>query len=302
MLESAFTKPSIQDIDFSAFSKYGVKLKILRLDYIHKDLGGNKWFKLKRNIEKFKKINNPTVLSFGGAYSNHLRALSAAGKIFSFKTIGLIRGEIPRPLNPVLSFSECNGMTLHGISRGDYRLKNTIEFQQDLRKRFGKVFILPEGGSNQDALLGCMEISKYIKNKTENRLRYISMACGTGVTLAGIALGARSFHNTKILGVSVLKAPGYLTKEVKSYIEGYKLNFCNREPNPWNILDDYHCGGYAKTNSGLIDFCKNFIRETDVPIEPIYTGKLLFGLAKHVELGLISSGDEILAIHTGGVN
>ena len=88
MLESAFTKPPIQDIDFSAFSNYGVKLKILRLDYIHKDLGGNKWFKLKRNIEKFKKINNPTVLSFGGAYSNHLRALSAAGKIFSFKTIG----------------------------------------------------------------------------------------------------------------------------------------------------------------------------------------------------------------------
>lgn len=302
MLESAFTKPPIQDIDFSAFSKYGVKLKILRLDYIHKDLGGNKWFKLKRNIEKFKKINNPTVLSFGGAYSNHLRALSAAGKIFSFKTIGLIRGEIPRPLNPVLSFAERNGMTLHGISRGDYRLKNTIEFQQGLRKRFGKVFILPEGGSNQDALLGCMEISKYIKNKTENRLRYISMACGTGVTLAGIALGARSFHNTKILGVSVLKAPGYLTKEVKSYIKSYKLNFCNSEPNPWNILDDYHCGGYAKTNSGLIDFCKNFIRETDVPIEPIYTGKLLFGLAKHVELGLISSGDEILAIHTGGVN
>ncbi|MDG2421618.1 MAG: pyridoxal-phosphate dependent enzyme [Gammaproteobacteria bacterium] len=302
MLESAFTKPPIQDVDFSAFSKYGVKLKILRLDYIHKDLNGNKWFKLKRNIEIFKTINNPTVLSFGGAYSNHLRALSAAGKIFSFKTIGLIRGEIPRPLNPVLSFAECNGMTLHGISRGDYRLKNTKEFQQGLRKRFGKVFILPEGGSNQEALLGCMEISKYIKNKTANRLTYISMACGTGVTLAGIALGARSFHNTKILGVSVLKAPGYLAKEVKSYIEGYKLNFCNSEPTPWDIVDDYHCGGYAKTNSDLIDFCKNFIKETGVSIEPIYTGKLLFGLAKHVELGLISSGDEILAIHTGGVN
>lgn len=302
MPEIPLIKPVLQKIDFPSFSKYGVQLEILRLDQMHKDLGGNKWFKLKRNIKKLKELNNPKVLSFGGAYSNHLRALSAVGNIFSFKTIGLVRGEIIRPLNPVLTFAESNGMELYGLSRDEYRLKDSKKFLLSLRNRFGDFFLLPEGGGNQAALLGCKEIACHINSQPEGRFRYISLACGTGVTLAGITLGSSTFQRTQILGVSVLNAPGYLSKEVKSYIRDYRNGVLDCQFSPWKILDQYHCGGYAKTNRDLLDFCNTFIKVTGVPIEPVYTGKMLYGLAKQVDLGLISPGQEILAIHTGGVN
>ena len=294
-------KPEIQKVVLPEFFNFGVDLKILRLDKMHKDLGGNKWFKLKFSIKEISSMQDCVVLSFGGPYSNHLRALSAAGKYFSFKTIGIVRGEIVRPLNPVLEFAETNGMRLYGVSRHDYRLKNSEDFIAGLRDRFGSFVLLPEGGSNQNALLGCKEICGFIDPKPMASFRYIALACGTGVTLSGIALGANSFQNTKILGVSVLNAPGYLSSQVQTFIQNHKQSVLNSDFAPWGMLESYHFGGYAKTTPDLLKFSEGFTDSTGVPLEPVYTGKLFYALAKEVERGSISPGDEILAIHTGGI-
>ena len=294
-------KPEIQEVVLPEFSNYGVNLKILRLDQMHKDLGGNKWFKLKYSIEEISSLQDCVVLSFGGPYSNHLRALSAAGKCFSFKTIGIVRGEIVRPLNPVLEFAETNGMSLYGVSRHDYRLKNSEKFVSELRDRFGNFVLLPEGGSTQKALLGCKEICGFIDPKAKARFRYIALACGTGITLAGIALGANSFQNTKILGVSILNAPGYLSGQIQTFVHDHQQNVLNSEFAAWSMLENYHFGGYAKSSPDLLKFSEGFTDSTGVPLEPVYTGKLFYALAKEVERGSISSGDEILAIHTGGI-
>ena len=301
MLSISLAKPELEEIGFPSFSNYGVTLKILRLDKMHKDLGGNKWFKLKHNIEEIVSLPEPVVLSFGGPYSNHLRALSAVGKLVSFKTIGIVRGEIVRPLNPILKFAEANGMMLYGLSRDKYRLKNSESFVKNLRDRFGNFVLLPEGGSNQNALSGCKQICEFIDPKPRANLRYIAMACGTGVTLSGVALGASAFQNTKILGVSVLNAPGYLSNQIQNYIKHYKQNVLNSEFAPWEMLETYHFGGYAKSGPDLLKFSKDFTDSTGIPLEPVYTGKLLYALAKEVERGSIVPGSEIVAIHTGGI-
>ena len=296
-----FTDPPLEEVKFSDFSRHNIHFSFLRLDKIHSELGGNKYYKLKQNIDHILTLGRPTVVSFGGAYSNHLRALAAAGRIYSFKTIGFVRGEIVRPLNPILKFCNENGMELQEISRENYRLKSSMNFIGKLRSELGDFYLLPEGGSNLKALKGCTEISRLIPNDTNYSLRYITLACGTGLTLSGIVVGATQLERTQAIGFSVLKAPGYLNREVEGYLSSISEEFCSNSLIPWRVEDEYHCGGYAKKTPKLLEFIERFTQETSVPIEPTYTGKMLYGLSQLLDDGGVESNTQVIAIHTGGV-
>lgn len=277
------------------------ELKILRLDLLHPQLGGNKWFKIRPNLEAARKEGKHTVLSFGGAYSNHLRALSSAGRLFGFNVIGLVRGEIVIPLNPVLDFAVKQGMELVSVSRCNYRQKNTSTFLDQLRIVYGDPYIIPEGGSNLLGIRGCMEIANYLPQQEAGRTRVIVLASGTGATMAGLVVGLenKDFKRTRVIGISVLKAPGYLAGEVDAYIG--KLTSEHKISNvSWEVIDDFHCGGYGKINFRLQKFMQAWEKACDVPIEAIYIGKMLLGVEQLCLKGVIEEGAEIVVIHTGG--
>ncbi len=297
----SFINPPLEEVNFSDFSKHNVHFSFLRLDKIHSELGGNKYYKLKRNIKHILNLGRPTVVSFGGAYSNHLRALAAAGKIYSFRTIGFVRGEIVRPLNPILKFCEESGMELQEITRENYRQKSSKNFTTKLRSELGEFYLLPEGGSNLRALRGCAEISHLIPAETDFGSRCITLACGTGLTLAGVVIGASQFERTQAIGFSVLKAPRYLSREVGGYLNSTQIGFDRNAHIPWRVEDEYHCGGYAKKTPELLEFVERFTQETRVPIEPTYTGKMLYGLSQLMDQGVVKSNTQVIAIHTGGI-
>jgi 1-aminocyclopropane-1-carboxylate deaminase/D-cysteine desulfhydrase-like pyridoxal-dependent ACC family enzyme len=288
--------PPLQAVDCKFLRAAGVQLKVLRLDLVHPDLGGNKWFKLAPNIEAIIAAGKPRVVSFGGAWSNHLRALAAAGRYYGFPTLGLVRGELPCPLNPVLQFAADCGMELRSLSRSDYRRKQAPDFLAALARELDKPLILPEGGSNALAVQGCREIADAIEFGVA-RNRIIALAAGTGATLAGLLQGAvfRGL-NARILGFSVLKAPGYMARQVRSLAGPLAA----REAEHWQILEDYHFGGYARRKPELDHFISDFTRESGIGLEPVYTGKLFYGLWQEIRQGGIAPGSEVVAIHTGG--
>ena len=264
---------------------------MLRLDLIHLFVHGNKYFKLKYNLLEAKGSNFNMLLTFGGAYSNHIHAASAAGKIFGFKTIGIIRGEEHLPLNPTLKFASDNGMNLHYISRSEYRLKHTQEFQERLKEKFGNAFIIPEGGTNLNALKGCSEIPQLINIDYD----YICTACGTAGTFSGLVAGLDG--NKKILGFTVLKNAGFLIDSTQKLV----LDYSGKKYLNWEINLDYHFDGYAKINYELIDFINEFEKLNGIPLDPIYTGKMMFGICNLIRKEFFKKGEKIIALHTGGI-
>jgi 1-aminocyclopropane-1-carboxylate deaminase len=302
--------PKFDLIQDSALSKNGVNFTVLRLDAIHRFLHGNKFFKLKYNLIDFLGGNFDRIVSFGGAYSNHLYALATAGKHLGIETIGIVRGELKEPLNPVLSFARDCGMLLIACNRNEYRQKDEAQFREKIHDKFGNVMILPEGGSNKRALLGCQEIVDFFDWKLSAREKVVGLACGTGATFAGIGLGIvrrwaegnESGSMPSLVGVSVLKAPGYIERQVTSLWEQ-----CSDEEKEmlrsldWRIEEDFNGGGYAKADLQLKRFMKEFESRQSVPIEPVYTGKLMNALFALVGERKINAGTDILAIHTGGV-
>lgn len=264
---------------------------IKREDLNHHLISGNKWHKLKYNINEARKQNKHTLLTFGGAYSNHIYAVAGAGRIFGFKTIGVIRGEEHLPLNPTLSFAKENGMQLHYLDRASYRKKINPEIINLLQKMFGDFYLLPEGGTNELAVKGCSEII----DKIDVDFDFICCPCGTGGTLAGLISGLNG--NKFALGFSVLKGASFLKENVADLIQSFNDNTCSN----WDIILKYHFGGYAKVNQKLLDFVYNFSTRTKIPIEPIYTGKMLFGIYDLLSKGFFNEGSRIVAIHTGGL-
>ena len=292
--------PRLETVECDLLLRHDIVLNVLRLDTIHPFIHGNKWYKLKRNLEHFQQKGVRRVLSFGGAYSNHLYALAAAGKHYSINTLGLVRGEIPDPLNPVLSFASDQGMELVPVSRSDYRRKNDKSFVEGLRTRFGDFQLLPEGGSNLLAVQGCEEIASLLRWKHPHRPKIVALSCGTGATMAGLICGLSDLETeraTLVLGIGVLKAEGYLPQEVRNWLE---LNRCNM-PNKWRLEEHYHCGGYARSNSELRSFMEEFSTFSDIPLEPVYTGKLFMALFDMIVRGAIPRGAQLIAIHTGGI-
>lgn len=251
------------------------------------DISGNKFRKLKYQIEKIDKSDVKTVLTFGGAFSNHIAAVAKAGKKYNFKTIGIIRGEELKTKflsNPTLKFAHSQGMEFKFITREQYRLKETEKFIVELKKLYGQFHLIPEGGTNKLAIKGCAEIL----NTQDSSFDYICVPVGTGGTMAGIvsSLAEHQFA----LGFSALKGTFQDTIVAKQSI---KENF--------EIIDSYNFGGYAKIDSNLIRFINTFNKQHQVLLDPIYTGKMMYGIFDLIEKQYFKKNSRILAVHTGGL-
>jgi 1-aminocyclopropane-1-carboxylate deaminase len=298
MLDLKFAVPPVDQIDCELLAEKEVTLRILRLDKIHPHIHGNKWFKLKLNIQAAQEQGHSRVISFGGAYSNHLYALAAAGAYFGLETVGIVRGELIEPLNPVLAFCRSAGMALYPVSRADYRRKEEPEFLQELLLNHGRAYVIPEGGSNELAFTGCREIADMVCSIAGDSKVTIAMACGTGATMTGVIEGLQPLHTQHtVLGVSVLNAKGMITNLVESWLDKSDIAVNS----PWYVSDSFHCGGYAKSNLELTEFIEGFTDISEVPIEPVYTAKLFYGIFSMVEANAFPRGAQIIALHTGGV-
>ncbi|MGI8893358.1 MAG: 1-aminocyclopropane-1-carboxylate deaminase/D-cysteine desulfhydrase [Bacteroidia bacterium] len=283
--------PTIQLHD-DIFKAAGIEVFVKRLDLIHPIISGNKWYKLKYNLLKAEQEKKTTILTFGGAYSNHIAATAAATKIMSFKSIGIIRGEKPAELNPVLKYAGEQQMELIYISREEYRKKNEKSFLEKLITNFNDVYIIPEGGANAEGVMGCREIL----SEEEKKFDYLFVACGTATTLSGLVLACNN-SDINLRGISVLKNEFSLEKNVNQFLT-YFDDVANMYH--WEILHDYHFGGYAKYTSELTHFIEHFIEKHNIFIEPVYTGKVFFAVYDFIKKELIPSGSKILIIHTGG--
>lgn len=289
MLNSNFIPP-LQQITDSFLEKKGVQLYLLRTDLNHPEISGNKLYKLKYNIEEAKKQNKNTLLTFGGAFSNHIAATAAAGKTVNLNTIGIIRGDELPQLNPTLRLAKENGMQLYFVSRELYR--NKEELQNYVRKTVNNnCYIIPEGGSNALGVKGCTEI---VKNSSIP-FDYICVPCGTGATLSGIVLSLNT--KQKAVGFQVLKAEKYIEQEVKKWL----LEFNCENKNNWSVNENYHFGGYAKVNEELQSFVKEFKNNYHIPLDLVYTGKMMYGIFDLIKKDTFKPGSTIIAIHTGGL-
>ncbi len=265
----------------------GITLVIKREDLLHPLISGNKFRKLKYNIEEAKLQNYKLLVSFGGAFSNHILALAAAGNEYDFKTVGVIRGdELERTVhdNPTLLQAKNLGMEFEFVSREEYRNKTNAQFLKKLQDKFGKFYLVPEGGTNQLAVKGCEEIL----TEEDFQFDYICTAVGTGGTISGIINS--SDENQRILGFSALKGD-FLSDDIRKFAQ--KEN--------WSLVQDYNFGGYGKVTEELIFFLNEFYQKTAIPLDPIYTGKMLYGIIDLIEKGYFPKNAKILAIHTGGL-
>ncbi len=281
-----------QEIFLSFLEEKKVSLFIKREDKIHKFVSGNKFRKLKYNLQEAKLQNKQTLLTFGGAYSNHILATAVAGNIAGFKTIGVIRGdELANNLDKVLERNATlreaskNGMLFKFVSREEYRQKESVFFIQKLKEEFDDFYLIPEGGTNDLAIKGCQEILK----KEDEKFDYICLAVGTGGTISGV-INASSEVFQKVIGFPALKGD-FLSDEIKKRIT--KKN--------WELQNDYHFGGYGKYNQELIQFINQFKKKTNVLLDPIYTGKMMFGVLDLIEKKYFKKNSKILVIHTGGL-
>ena len=269
-----------------------VSLFLKREDVIHPFVSGNKFRKLKYNIQEATKLKKKSLLTFGGAFSNHIVATAVAGKLFGFKTMGIIRGEelgenFDKTIqeNATLREAYNNGMKFQFVSRAQYRQKYSPEFIENIPNKWDDFYLIPEGGTNSLAVKGCEEILM----KGDQQFNYICVPVGTGGTISGLIHSAEKHQ--KILGFPALKG-AFLSEEIK------KLT---TKSGNWNLMGDYHFGGYAKYNEHLVRFINSFKKKTTILLDPIYTSKMIFGILDLIEKGWFKEGTKILAIHTGGI-
>lgn len=264
-----------------------IELYIKREDLLHPYISGNKFRKLKYNIQEAIESGSEILITFGGAYSNHILAVAAAGKEYGISTIGIIRGEeISDKIleNPTLSLAKEFGMQFQFVSRETYAKKEEIDFINDLKAKFSKSYILPEGGTNALAIKGCEEIL----DKEDNLFDYVCCAVGTGGTISGIINSSKKHQ--KIIGFSALKGD-FLSDVICKFVS--KSN--------WLVLNEYHFGGYGKVTDELITFLNKFYDATLIPLDPIYTGKMMYGVIDRIEKNIFPANSKILLIHTGGL-
>lgn len=287
----------LQQVNVDFLEEKNIQLFVLREDLIHPSISGNKWRKLFYNLQEAKNDGKNQLLTFGGAYSNHIAATAAAGKQFGFKTIGIIRGEEHLPLNPTLQLAVENGMQLKYISRSLYKEeKYNTSFLQEMKAEFGDLYLIPEGGSNAFAVKGCTEILKNINIEYD----VICCACGTGGTITGIIAAAN--ETKEIIGFPALKGGDFLKNDIQQLLANYQLQFDIKiNSSKWSLITDYHFGGYAKTNTELIDFVNDFYQKQNIPLDLIYTGKMLYGILHLAKTSSKFNGKKIVAVHTGGL-
>lgn len=267
-----------------------LKFWIKREDLLHEHISGNKYRKLRYNLQRAYEQGFTTLLTFGGAFSNHIAAAAAAGHEFGFKTIGIIRGdELKNDVhlfenNPTMKFAKSCGMQFKFVSREDYRLKETPEFIAQLHEEFGEFYLVPQGGTNELAVKGCEEILTI----EDDKFNFVTCAMGTGGTISGIINSAKPHQ--LVLGFPALK-DDFLENEIKKYIVN----------DSWQLIKDYHFGGFAKINPDLVRFMNDFHHQTGVVLDPIYTGKMIYGIVDLHKKNFFPPNANILAIHTGGL-
>jgi 1-aminocyclopropane-1-carboxylate deaminase len=265
----------------------GVELVVKREDKLHAFVSGNKYRKLKYNLLEAEKLGCKTLLTFGGAFSNHIAAVALAGHVIGFKTIGIIRGDelaSKTSKNATLNFAHKNGMLFKFVSRETYRNKTSESFLKALKAEFGEFYVIPEGGTNDLAVKGCEEILY----PDDLNFDYICCPVGTGGTISGLINGSKP--SQQVLGFPALKGD-FLKEDISKFVT--QTN--------WRLITDYHFGGYAKINEQLVTFINQFKVDYNLPLDPVYTGKMLFGIIDLIEKKYFPEGSKILAIHTGGL-
>lgn len=277
----------LQPVEDERFSRHGIRLLLKRDDLIHPDLPGNKWRKLAPNLHA---AAGRPLLTFGGAYSNHLRATAAAGRLLGFETIGVVRGDelASRPLNPSLSQCATDGMRLLFVDRATYRAKDEPEtLAEILRSVPGDVYVVPEGGSNALAAQSCAALGRELRHLAD----VVAVACGTGGTLAGLAAGLAPGQHA--IGFPVLRG-GFLATEISSLQD----EAFGGPAGDWSLDDRFHFGGYARTAPGLDDFADDFEARHQLPVERVYVAKMLYGLTTLAAEGAFPPGTAVAAVIT----
>ncbi|MDD1619353.1 MAG: pyridoxal-phosphate dependent enzyme [Methylococcaceae bacterium] len=286
-LEKTFKPSILTKIDDPLLDQYQIKLWIKRDDLLHPIISGNKWRKLKYTLDHALSEGADTLISMGGAYSNHLHALAYVGKALGLKTIGLVRGEQPETLTPTLSDLQNWGMVLKFVSRFDYRLLRQYKGCYDLPGLKPRQYWLPEGGAQALALKGVAELV----NEIDVAYDILCVPCGTGATLAGIIDMVPD--QVSVMGFAALKNAEFLQTDVESLLP--------RPCSNWQINMDYHFGGFAKTSAELMTFMADFEFKTGIPLEPVYTGKMIYAIYNLITKHTFKPGQRIIAVHTGGL-
>ncbi|MGY6276708.1 1-aminocyclopropane-1-carboxylate deaminase/D-cysteine desulfhydrase [Methylomonas sp. MgM2] len=289
-LQKQFAESPLVQVDDDLFHACGVELWIKRDDLLHPIISGNKWRKLKYILDHALKLGADTVVSMGGAYSNHLHALAFVGKWLGLKTIAYVRGERPEALNPTLADLLDWGMDLRFVSRVDYRRLRAYRAHDSFPGLKSGQYWLPEGGAAELALKGVADIVREIDIEFD----VLFTACGTGTTLAGLIQAAPP--QTKLIGVAALKGAEFLKADVSQM--RFESNCPERE---WTILLDYHFGGFAKKTAELLEFMQAFQAGHAIPVEPVYTAKALYAVYDLLQKGCFKSGQRIVVLHTGGL-
>lgn len=300
-------KVPLQRLSWGLAKQKGVDVFVRRDDLIDAHLSGNKFYKLYYNLRAAKLAGHTQLLSFGGAYSNHIYALAAAAKDAGFASVGVIRGERPRYLSPTLKDAEAWGMKLHFVSRTDYRSANSSVFLEELKDIYGDFFHIPEGGANVYGIQGTKVLGESICRQIGSDYTSVCLAAGTANTIAGVAAGLQMSKQSDsgselVLGFSVLKEPkssGF--KSLGAQVLEYQREI-NLTTNNWRLISGYHGGGYGKKlTTEMYHFMMDFERETQLQLDPVYTLKLCWGVAQLLKNDYWPRGSRLILIHTGGL-
>jgi len=286
-LEKTFRLSILTKIDDPLLAQYQIELWMKRDDLLHPIVSGNKWRKLKYILDHALSLGADTIISMGGAYSNHLHALAYVGKVLGLKTIGLVRGEQPETLTPALLDMKRWGMELKFVSRSDYRLLRQYKGWRDLPGLKIGQYWLTEGGAQALALKGVAELIADIDVSFD----MLCVPCGTGTTLAGIVEAVP--EQVSVLGFAALKNAGFLTEDVEALL--------SQPRNNWQINLGYHFGGFAKITTELNTFIEDFELKTTISLEPVYTGKMMYAVYDLIKKHYFKPGRRIIALHTGGL-
>lgn len=281
----------LQKLECELYSFKQVQVFMKRDDLLHPHIHGNKWRKLKYNLQAAKELGHKQLLTFGGYYSNHIYATAAAAKLFGLESVGVIRGHEPKELSETLRFAKSQGMILKFASREQFGHKYEAFFLNELREAFNEFYLLPEGGTNQLALKGVAEII----GETDNEFDVICTATGTGGTLAGLVAGMKG--KGQIIGFSSLKGEDQLTDSVYTLIKEY----CGSIYNNFKINHDYQFGGYAKWNEELMVYIQQFKQTHGILLDPVYTSKMMYGVEQLIQHSYFAPNTKIMCLHTGGL-
>ena len=278
----------LQTITSQLLTDKKLVLNIKRDDLLHPLISGNKWRKLKYNLVHMQQQGKTELLTFGGAFSNHIHACAAAGKEFNLTTHAIVRGPELDLNNPTLKFAQQCGMQLHAVNRLEYKQRHDKAYLAELQTRFPNAYILPEGGTNEFAIEGCKELAQSLPEHD-----YLICPTGSGGTLAGLIEG--SSNKTNLLGIAVLKQAEYLRDEIQT------LSPKAKSQKNWQLLTQFHDGGYGRFSTELWRFCQHMQQQHHLPLEPIYSGKMMYALWQLIHDDYFAANSRIIAIHTGGL-